>query len=211
MSLPAADQVVRVAVEGQQWAQPWANIFHVKVSGGTPGTNLSSSAVAGVLGIVTSAYQAHLQTQSTNVSSVVQGVATDLTSNTGAQVTIPLSGNGSITGSGMPNNCATCISWLISRRYRGGRPRTYLPPPSINEAADTRHFSNTFATNVQGGASAFLAAVNAGVPATGLTMDLACVHYYSGRSRLTTPLVDLIIGAAVNTRIDSQRRRLGKL
>ena len=115
----------------------------------------------------------------------------------------------------LPPNTAAVASWAINRAYRGGRPRSYQP--GITEGQLVTHGSNLMtvgdAENIATGWNNFLVAVNAiAVVALG-TITMGVVSYVSNKLPRVTPLFfDYIPGATrCNTRLATQRRRLGKL
>jgi hypothetical protein len=120
------------------------------------------------------------------------------------------SGGGDISSGNLPNSAACCVSWIEGAHYRGGHPRTYLGGFKNGILADTRHFSAGFTSSMTSAANSFLSAVNALLG--GNVWHLGCVHYHG--KVLTTPGVPRFLpftGATVNSRLDSQRRRLGKV
>jgi hypothetical protein len=110
----------------------------------------------------------------------------------------------------LPANCALVASWAEFISYRGGHPRTYLPGIPIGEQSDPQHVASTYATTIQTAMAAFLSSINTGVP-TGAAFSgvLVVVHYRLNAAPQIPPQVEPITGVTVNTRIDSQRRRLG--
>ena len=58
-------------------------------------------------------------------------------------------------------------------------------------------------------ALAMRTAIN-GVTTSAGNARMSCVHYYRNKAILPVPLVSEITGAVVDSRVDSQRRRLGR-
>ena len=118
---------------------------------------------------------------------------------------------GAISSQPAQANCALVISWKESLSYRGGHPRTYLCGWPMADASDGQHVNGTYAASVQTHANTFLGDINAATYPVALGVgDLAVVHYRLNDAVQTPPLVKPILAATVNTRTDSQRRRLQK-
>lgn len=141
--------------------------------------------------------------------------ATDLSSDLG----VVGSASGSNAGNGgnayTPANVALCASWRISRHYRGGHPRTYIGGLVPTNVLNPNSWTATAVSSAQTSMLGFLNDVNTSDYA-GVSGRLVCVHRYKGKDPATgepnvlrPPLVDLITDVSVDTRIDSQRRRLG--
>ena len=158
-----------------------------------------------------------------------------LTSVTVQDLTSPTAGVGEHTGSeagtdtGDPLPASACcvVTYGISRRYRGGKPRSYWPFGTATSLADSQHYGTGFATSVDGGLGSFFAAINGAITVDGCTVGATCsVSYYEGFTAVQNPITgrwrnvpnvrsaaiapDTIAGLFVQTRIGSQRRRLGK-
>lgn len=119
---------------------------------------------------------------------------------TGASATVPF-----------PPQVAVCLSWSINAKYRGGKPRTYLPGVAGNNAADTNSsaLSNTFCTTLAAAGVNFIADM-AAVTIGGQPLTMGCWAYTRGGAPLTTPTFSPFTNALVHERMDSQRRRSGK-
>lgn len=149
-------------------------------------------------------------------------VVTDLSSHTGGQGSSSAAATGGITES--PLSAGTCllINFNIARRYRGGKPRVYLPWGASSTLTDRRDWSGTFLSDCDTSWTDFIAG------ATGLTSGSTTISgqinisYFSGfhvvtspttgrarnvPDRRTTPVVDDILGHSASARPGSQRRR----
>lgn len=143
----------------------------------------------------------------------------DLTDDLGLVGSVSGTTAGAKSGGSIPQNVAQVVSWRIGRHYRGGHPRTYLPSPGTTDIANANSWTTTHRTALENAGAAFLGAVN-GIVLGSTTGHMCCVHRYRGHTihpdtgrrmptQLETPLKSYITGASVDTRIDSQRRRLG--
>lgn len=147
---------------------------------------------------------------------------TDLSSSTGgvgehSQVT---SGSGSTAS--MPGSVSVLVNYVITRRYRGGKPRSYFPFGSEVNIATRQTWAAGFITSVNSALSTFFGAV-IGIVGGGTTITAHVnVSYYegfivvtnpvTGRSKnvakpRTVPIVDDILSWTTSSRPGSQRRR----
>lgn len=120
-------------------------------------------------------------------------------------------GAGTQSGVALPNNCATCITWHVQQRYRGGHPRTYLPPPAATSIATTVQWADTHRTGTTSSANQFHSAIN-GITHGGLSdLHLGTVSFVLRNAWRTPPVFrDYVLNTAqVDARIDTMRRRLG--
>jgi hypothetical protein len=127
-------------------------------------------------------------------------------------------GNG---GTMIPNNCAINIEFDIARRYRGGKPRIFLPPASSGELLNQDRWSDTAVGTFHTAISGFFTQVEALTIGSMGTLNHVNLSYYkgftnvtnsSGRTRAapkyrTVALSDPVEGYAVKLEVGSQRRR----
>jgi hypothetical protein len=128
---------------------------------------------------------------------------------------------GAGSGSQLPASCAMNIEFDISRRYRGGKPRMFLPPPDESALQDAAHWTDAQVASSQTNIVNFFTAVEAiSVGAVGALAHIN-LSYYSGFTNITnssgreravpkyraTALHDAINGYAVKKEIGSQKRR----
>lgn len=211
-TLPDVDQVFKIVVEGTNQGQNWANVFHAQWEGTSP----SSVDCISIAEDVWDAYAADFLPVIQENAVLQQVTVTDLTTTSGSVGGWTASQAGGDTGPTLTAGASIVVSWRIARRYRGGKPRTYLPPPSQDEIVDTSHYKDTYVADVLAAAVAFRNDVN-GITSTDISgLELGCVSYYDKASVPTpphlraTPLFEPFTDISVNTRIDSQRRRLGR-
>lgn len=128
---------------------------------------------------------------------------------------------GSLTGNVVPAQCATNVEFNISRRYRGGKPRMYLPPPDYTRLAGPTEFSTTHVSDVNTDCNTFFDDVNALSIGSMGTLNHINLSYYKGFTNITnssgreravptyraTALHDNIVSYATKQLIGSQRRR----
>jgi hypothetical protein len=145
----------------------------------------------------------------------------DIASDTGLSGVWTGSHPGTIGSEQLPAQCAANVEYDIARRYRGGKPRMFLPPPSLNETASPSKFTDSYLTGLGNQFPLFFAAISGvTVGATVVTAHVNVSYYQgftnvtnsSGRTRAapkyrTAALVDVIEGYAPKALIGSQKRR----
>jgi len=139
-------------------------------------------------------------------------VLTDLSSSTGAQGIDTVNQAGTGTGGSATGNACVLVTYPSSIRYRGGHPRTYLPPPLTGILADDAHITTAGATAWATGWGDVLTTLY-GSTSGGTTLAGQCaVSYRTGGAPRTDPLVMPIASgsASVKTQLASQRRRIGR-
>jgi len=120
-------------------------------------------------------------------------------------------GVGSTTGTALPANCACCLSWQIAPHYRGGHPRTYLCGFNVEDTSTTTSWSGSFITNAESAAQSYHEDLESiGPIGDGITtIEHGVVSFAAGGDWRDPPVFRRITGASVDSRIDTQRRRLG--
>lgn len=196
--------VSRVSFRGTSHGAAIVNVFHVLSSAGA----LTTSTITTLAQGVRSAYEVNMVTQLNGNYSADNVFAVDLSTEDGAEVSLPLGGTPGVVSQLMPQSAACCITWKIGRHYRGGHPRTYLGPLPGTAIETPTSLTSTYAATTQTKANNFLTAVNA-ITVGGGSCQLVAVHRWRNKEELATPLISPITSAVVDTRIDTMRRRLG--
>lgn len=207
-SLPATPQVIKFRVLGDADGQTIDNVFHAHYTGTAPDDTAVATLCSGFAFSFMTRFGPRL------------GVEYTMREVVGQDLTSPTSGSGSISGSNagtdasgdkMPPSLALVVSWKITRRYRGGKPRTYFAPIRSDHFDTPVTFNSSYASNFASAAAGFLSDVTA-ISAAGVTLDaLGCVSYFSGGSLRSAGLFEAFTAASVDLRPGHQRRRDGKL
>jgi len=207
---PFVADVFRCAVKTARASRTQINTFYVHGvlrSGFFGYAQVDADSVsAGVF----AAFHDNLLPQLTSDTTLIDCEVIDLTNITGVGSVHAGSGTGGLGGAPLPANVAICVSWHEALHYRGGHPRSYMGGVSDTFIADPRNLTSSFAGIMASAAANFRTAVNALSSTAASSYALAGVHYRLADAAQTPPLVTAISGASVNTRLDSQRRRLGK-
>jgi hypothetical protein len=211
--------VIKVAFEINTGASITAGSrFFLKYSGGTP----TAADLTTLASDVEAAWVAHLASVTKSTEALVSVTCTDLSSDTGNEGIWTGTSDGSLAGNELPANACALVNHQIARRYRGGRPRTYLRCGVAAALQTPNEWTATFQGQVLAGWQAFIAQILA-LTGFGFTLlDDVNVSWFSGnrvfmtpsgRARnipvpRDTPLVDNITNSSVPIKVSSQRRRL---
>lgn len=179
------------------------SIFHFQYSGGPP-LAADCSALAADIQAASVTELAPLMNADYKVGLVT---VLDIASNTGAQGFGGSVTAGTNAGSPLAANTAIVVNHAIARRYRGGKPRTYIPPGSISEISTVGQWSSTFQTLVNTNFASWkttcLAATHGGVSLTAF----GTVSYFTGGAPRTTPVFEPSSQSLCRLQVGSQRRR----
>lgn len=147
----------------------------------------------------------------------------DLSSTSGASGVDTSTHAGTVVGGNAPANVCINIEYDIARRYRGGKPRMFLPGISTAGLVDDGHWSNSTLSSVNSGISAFMAALEAlSIGAMG-TLQHVNISFFHGHNTSTppwrgpgykypplyrvTPLIDAVENYSAKAVVGSQKRR----
>lgn len=202
---PVVPGVIKVELLWSQDGIPAANVLYASYTGGAPTeTDLAGVASALATDFWTLATAAFWSTETTFVGIRL----TDLSSDTGAVAEHAMGDTGTNVEGVMPAQACVLVNYSISRRYRGGHPRTYFPAPAFGymdgPAAWTGAFVSGFSAQV-GELYSDLASVSSG--ALTLTGHVN-VSYVTADAPRVDPIVDPITGYVVNGIVATQRRRI---
>jgi len=205
---PYVPNVLKCEFEGTVGPFNFAIILHAGWSGTTPTAAILNALATDIVAGWTTGMKP-LLAAATILGSVV---LTDLSSSTGAQGIDTVNQAGTGTGGSATGNACVLVTYPSSIRYRGGHPRTYLPPPLTGILADDAHITTAGATAWATGWGDVLTTLY-GSTSGGTTLAGQCaVSYRTGGAPRTDPLVMPIASgsASVKTQLASQRRRIGR-
>ena len=191
--------------------------FYLQYGGSAPTAANCATLAADIAGIWETTIAPNINAEWTLVQVDVLDIATDA----GAFGTWQGTNAGTGSGAGVQAQVAINVEYTLSRRYRGGKPRTFWPGGSSSQLADAAHWLDSFVTSFNTAVTGFYNAIEAlSIGAMG-GLNHVNVSYYqsfknvtnsSGRTRAaptyrTVALVDNITGYAVKAKVGSQRRR----
>lgn len=217
--LPAVPGVLRVKKFWQIGTDVNAlNRFYVAYTGTAPSPTTCATIAQDIEGFFTSSWLSLVATQSASLGVSIE----DLTSPTSGAGEYLHTTAGTRSGGALGAGMCVLVNGHILRRYRGGKPRLYLPLGAGGDMTDQNDWDATVtnsANTLMSGLQTDLAGVL--VSGTQLT-NMVNVSYYepplrvitypSGRTRnastlRTTPVVDVINTWTSKTHVASQRRR----
>lgn len=205
--LPYANNIIRCVYSGTYSGSKWANVFHVRGAAGP----ISAADAASLATNLRTAWDTNLKALLPSNGALTGVSVVDLSSaygNAGADTTT-VAGTKTTAGA-MSASIATCVSFKIARRYRGGHPRMYLTGNLTTETNNAITWTNAWITAVSSAMASWRTAINALTLTSTGALYLCALSYYADRALRTTPLSNDITDIAVHTRIDTQRRRLGR-
>lgn len=186
---------------------------------GTPPSNAQLVALGAVQATEWGTEFAPLTDNDTELTSVE---ITDLSSSTSAQGTADVGVTGTRTGSYLPASTCVLLNFTVARRYRGGKPKVFLPVGVQADLNTAQSWENTFVASCVTAWNAVIAATIAAPWTGGVIVGQSNVSYYSGstvelygtpqRARniptyRPAPLVNAISGVSGSVVISTQRRR----
>lgn len=189
---------------GNNAGHAWTNRFWLEAAGSPSGSDLDDLANS-----VFTAYEDNLLDWTNTFNHLTSTTVVYYTGT--AQLEGFKSGDEAGTGSGSlyPTSAAVVVSWHIPEHYRGGKPRTYLPGATVNDAGTASSWDDSFVASRNTDAASFLSDMNA-ITAGGITSVVFGVYrFFSGGLALDPPEFSAFTSGQVQKRVCSQRRRLG--
>ena len=219
-ALPPAASTVRIKLKHSQIGDlDVLDRFYMTYSGTAPtATLLATFATA-----VSTQWDSHLQSLASTDVALTEVVVDDLGTLSGASGIWTGTGTGTRSGTTNGAQVAVLLNFHVARRYRGGKPRVYLPYGTNSDLVNPQQWGSTFLTAMGSGWSGFITGIIGAVWTGGGTLAQANVSYYQGFASYqnpvtkrwhnlstprTTPLVEAITSVSVNPLLGSQRRRV---
>lgn len=147
----------------------------------------------------------------------------DIATDSGYSGLVDVSHAGTRSGTPLTSNDCMNVEFGISRRYRGGKPRVYLPPGVAGDLATDTNWTTTFADATASAFSTYAAAIEALTIGSMGTLTHVNLSYYKGYNTNSPPwrgpgfkyppkyrdtaLSDPITGYFGKVEVGSQRRR----
>lgn len=197
----------RVKISGTHLGGPFNNLFYIRYAGSQPDQASLTTLAAQLSSDYSLAFGPVLHTQT-----IVQRCDVwDLSANTGAVGFDTTTHAGTVSGTNyMSASMAVCVSWMVQMRWRGGHFRTYVPGKFVTDLTNGRTLTTTYQAAVLTAARGFRTAVN-GRSLGGAQIVFAAVRYHHDAGQAYPAGYPLVVNdAAVRSRVDTQRRRLGK-
>lgn len=145
----------------------------------------------------------------------------DIATETGASGTWAGSKLGLLSSPALPDQVASNVEYVIARRYRGGKPRMYIPPANSAQLQNNNQYTSAFAGDLATQVSGFMSDIAAlSIGAMGALAHVNLSYYKgftnitnsSGRERAVPTYraaasVDAVTGYKGKQLLSSQRRR----
>jgi hypothetical protein len=194
------------------------NRFYLSYSGSAP----TAGNAAALAGDIASAWASNLESLFTNNVALKEVDVLDIATYTGLSGQWTGTDTGSRSGTPPPIQCAMNVEFGIARRYRGGKPRIYLPCGADGDMNNAANWSSSFVSEVATKWTAFMTAVEAlSIGSMGTLVHVNLSYYQGYRSRETgggqttfapkyrtgAALHDVVSSYAPKQLISSQRRR----
>ncbi len=180
------------------------NVLHFLVSGGPP----SSATCAALAADIQAAQITEFKAQTHTANGIMPCTLTDISSGSGLQGVGGTATGGSLSGSYNSAQTAIVINHHVARRYRGGKPRSYLPLGNQGALTTPGEWLNSFVTGITTDWASFittcLAASSGGVS---ISSFVSISYFHAGAVR-ATPVVDTILQSTARQQVGSQRRRI---
>lgn len=218
--LPDANNCIATTLIGTNQGATWMNKIHFQ--GEAPFGTATSTGLAAFNQAVATAWGTHVAPLCNPLVLLTDVNSVDLTNRTSpvSAYHLPTATAGTRTGTPLPTSAAVCISWSISRRYRGGHGRIYVPAGNVADVVNGRTLAGAFQTTANAAAAALFGALT-GLSCGGVAVRLIVLSYFEAAPNPTPPPANITVlrssgqpfevtAARVRTRLDTQRRRLGK-
>lgn len=203
---------VRLAVSGTIFGHKWVNVLWLAVTtSGARTINDLNTVIDGVLAAYAARFDAF-------PGGDVQGITGDASWQTSPTTQLATTRTHAFPSSGSSiDDAAACIviSWKIGLRYRGGKPRTYLPGPTAAIVANGSDITTAAQASIIAAAGAFKNDVDALTGGAITAVQLGTVSWFTaGGSETvpptyrTPPIFVPYTGAGVSHKLGSQRRRI---
>jgi hypothetical protein len=220
-ALPPALQVLRIQMKWKLGsAHGGGSRFYMLYSGGPPTATNCNTIASDVSG----AFNTALGGAMIDTNELVEVVVTDLTSGSAAEGSWTGSIAGQLTGTPLPIDTCVLMNSHIPRRYRGGKPKIFLPFGQVSDLDSTDDQWNSTFIGVMNAAWPAFIGVLQGLTGIGCTLvNHVNVSYYHGFASVQNPVtlrwrniptprsgdavIDQISSTTINPYVSQQRRR----
>jgi hypothetical protein len=197
--------VAKCTIRGNYTSANWENVFWCAITGSLTYSNINTFATD-----FYGAFQTNLLPQMDASAFMTECLVTYYDGAGNPEGSISASHAGGASGGGITAAAATVLSWKIPASWRGGKPRTYLAAPPASSLSDQRLFSDGYVASMLTSADNFLTTVN-GITLSGVTaVRLGTVSFQHANAWRTPPVMFEYDAVAIQQRVCTQRRRLGR-
>lgn len=204
--LPPVPNQIKVRMSGTTQTTPFQHLFHMAWVGGNAPLAGDLNSVASQIGAAWVSALAPIHATTVTISLIE---CMDISSFTGATGSSSTARVGTRTGTAMPANVAAVGSYRVNYHWRGGHGRIYMPAGVTADTVNGKSWAPAFITLAGTALSSWLTALNA-VVISGTPYNLTVVRYQGHAEQAPFPKSLPVTSTAFHSRIDTQRRRLGK-
>jgi hypothetical protein len=221
--MPALVDQPQVLAVRQQWNQTESTTVTTKQYFKYTGSAPSNATCVALATAIHGYAAADLLSFLSDNSGINETSVTDLTSPTSGFGVALLAAAGTRTGGNLPAGTSALLSCKIERRYRGGKPRIYLPFGTAPDVNDDQTWTSAFVTGLTTAYASYIASVISTTSGGTSITEFVNVSYYDGFTSVENPVThrwrnvalprsvaippDPIISFAINPNFASQRRR----
>lgn len=196
---------IRVALSGTYNNLPWVNRFWLHGV-------YSSTPTAAQLLTLSNAFSALYRTRflpqvSSAATLHTQRSVLYVDADTEVAVDGSDTGSGSLNGTGNQPQVSPLINWSIASTYRGGHPRTYLPPADSAHIGSDGALVGSYVTALTTAALGLISDVNALSSAGFTSVALGTFRFFRNHSAVNPPVFEPFISGSAHPRAATQRRR----
>lgn len=209
--LPVAN-VLQLRFGGSYQNQPWLNVLHWEYSGGPP----TQANLLELCNDCMTIWDTRFSSAAHPTCILAAVRAIDLSSPDAPQgVSDAVSKAGDSVFGPLPVQIAVVASWVVNYRWRGGHFRTYFPFGHTNAVQNGNSWTDVALNQFRTSISGFMSDMNS-MTAGSLSGKLVGVRRWRTEVKgqppveIDPPLVLPFTGVVVDSRLDSQRRRLGR-
>lgn len=203
--LPVVPGAIKVEFLWTQAGVPAANVLHIGYTGGPP---VTSDLVSLGEQLNTDFWPSDMSALFSTATTFVGFRCTDLSSSTGAVGEFADGSTGTDELGDNPAQACMLVNFGITRRYRGGHPRMYLPALGRNALATPSTWSTAAVSAATTVISAMLADMVSHTFGSIVTTGFVCVSYIDAGAPRVDPLVEPITAGVVSGLMATQRRRV---
>lgn len=222
--MPALPPVTKTIRVNMGWSVEGASVgsrFFIQYTGGPPATpDLTTFA-----GLVSTEYGSNLAQYGWTPFVLTSVECTDLDTALGNVGVVAVSVAGTNADGGLALGSCTVVDFKIDRRYRGGKPRIYLPLGTVEYLSTYQKWTTGYVSDMDSSWGSFIAALLAASYTSFVPAQHVNVSYYHGYNESIPPwrgpgykyppmvrtgpiTPDSIITHSTRQTIGSQRRRL---
>ena len=221
-ALPSVADVMRIRMLWTiQGKEDQGLRFFMKYTGGPP----STADLLYFLGIVKASADSALPTLFSPDNVITGWIAEDLSSSMGAVAELTDSTPGTGPSDYIPSGTCVVSSYEVTRRYRGGHPRSYWPLGISTELTNAGTWTPGFVSSCQSAIDTVVDSLPASTHGSTTIVGQVNVSYYDGFTSVenpithryrnvptlrATPLVDTVNSIIVRPYVGSMRRRRPK-